>query len=93
MFYKTLEEWVTSQGCTLDDVLYGRQDFDGLKRWISLQELVDRFTPNQQENTAQPDPVDDLTRLFQKLKANSVPINQIMVPKTIMVSGDIYLMD
>jgi hypothetical protein len=90
MFYKTLEEWVTAQGCTLDDVLYGRQDFDGHKRWITLQELVDRFTPKDQD---EPDDVDNLTRLFQKLRANSVPINKIMVSKTVMVPGDVYLME
>lgn len=93
MFYKTLEQWVAAQGCTLDDVLYGRQEFDGRNTWITLQELVDRFTPYQPGNAAQPDPIDDLTRLFQKLKANSVPINQIMVPKTVMVPGDVYLME
>jgi hypothetical protein len=93
-YYKTLEDWVQSEGCTMNDVLYGRQDFDRENTHITLAELLRQLGYNTEKLVPAVDPeVDDLTRLFQKLRTNSVPINQIMVPKTVMVSGDVYLMD
>jgi len=95
-YYKTLEDWVQSEGCTMDDVLYGRQDFDRENTHITLSELLRQLGYNTEKPAVVPmvdAEVDDLTRLFQKLRTNSVPINQIMVPKTVMVSGDVYLMD
>ena len=96
-YFKTLEDWVQSAGCSMDDILYGRQDFDGVNTHITLIELLRQlmFKPEvKPEVKPVVDPeVDDLSRLFQKLRTNSVPINQIMVPKTVMVPGDVYLMD
>jgi hypothetical protein len=88
-YFKTLEDWVHSAGCSMDDILYGRQDFDGVNTHITLIELLRQLMVKP---VVDPE-VDDLTRLFLKLRTNSVPINQIMVPKTVMVPGDVYLMD
>lgn len=100
VYYTTLEEWLETTGCSRDDVLYGRQDFDGRNTYITLAELLTSIgyheTPAEAPTEA---PVDDLTRLFEKLRTNSVPIEQItvpkiiMVPKTVMVTGDVYLME
>jgi len=84
-YFKNLEEWAELNDCTMFDVLYGRQDFDGQRTYITFHELLRQLTDAPE--------VDDLSRLFQKLRTNSVPIKQIMIPKTIMVSGDVYLMD
>jgi len=95
-YFKTLEDWVQSQGCTMDDILYGRQEFDGENTHITLDELLGQLGVNTEKPAVVPavDPeVDDLTRLFQKLRTNSVSVNQIMVPKIVMVPGDVYLMD
>jgi hypothetical protein len=91
IYYKTLEDWLQTTGCTLDDVLYGRQDFNGIGTHITLAALLHHLG-YVTEHTAEPQ-IDDLTRLFVKLRTNSVPINQIMVPKTVMVPGDVYLME
>ena len=85
-YFKTLEEWADLNDCTMMDVLYGRQFFDGQRTYITFYELLQQIANDVPE-------VDDLSRLFQKLRTNSVPINQIMIPKTIMVSGDVYLME
>lgn len=96
VYYTTLEEWLETTGCSRDDILYGRQDFDGRNTYITLAELL---TSIGYHETPEGTPVDDLTRLFDKLRTNSVPIDQITVPKiimvptTIMVSGDVYLME
>jgi hypothetical protein len=92
-YFKTLEDWVQSAGSSMDHVLYGRQDFDGENTHITLPELMRQLMFKPEVNPVVDPEVDDLSRLFQKLRTNSVPINQIMVPKTVMVSGDVYLMD
>lgn len=90
-YFKTLKEWVETTGCTMDDVLYGRQDFDGGHTYITLSKLLKQI--GDDSDVQSNDEVDDLTRLFEKLRTNSVPINQILVPKTTMVTGDVYLLE
>lgn len=95
-YYRCLEDWVNTTSCTMDDILYGRQEFDGENTHITLAELLGQLGFNEAKPAVVPAvdaEVDDLSRLFQKLRTNSVPINQIMVPKTVMVPGDVYLMD
>ena len=84
-YYKTLEEWVETTGCTMDDVIYGRRDYNETVSYISLAELLQKlgYTPataSHIDPAAVDEDIDDLTRLFQKLRTNSVPISQIMVP-------------
>jgi len=82
-YYKTLEEWVTANGCTLDDVRYGRQDFNGIPTFITLQELISRY-----------DEMDDLTQLFRKLRTESASIEDVMVYQgRTLIPGSLYIKD
>jgi hypothetical protein len=40
MYFTSLEEWVRFEGLNLNDVLYGRQEFDGKNNHITLDELL-----------------------------------------------------
>lgn len=81
-FYRSLEEWM--EVCNCKDVLYGRNEFDGKKTYITLQELLQKLKPEDKEVT-------NLGDLFARLTTNSVRPEQIFVEVTTLVRGDKYL--
>lgn len=81
-FYGSLGEWM--EVCNSKDVLYGRNEFDGKKTYITLQELLLQLKPEDKEVT-------NLGDLFARLTTNSVRPEQIFVKVTTLVRGDKYL--
>ena len=70
--FNTLEDWVADCGATMNDIMYGFNKFDGVRSYVTLQQLISYLATQD---------VEEVTNFMRRLNVTGLTIQSVLVVK------------
>ena len=70
--FNTLEDWVADCGATMNDIMYGFNKFDGVRSYVTLQQLISYLAPQD---------VEEVTNFMRRLNVTGLTLQSVLVVK------------